>query len=406
MLKVMMVLPNFHGVTGDAINERRIALSIARHERVAKVYVFTLAGISQIRGPKANIHDGKLSVFTLPRAPSPFQLLFLLQLIAYGFFFATICVFLRAGRFVNTVYARDTFLAYALVLSRSVSGPVAVKIVAMTTREILSRQSGVVLRDLTRRLGRAVETYVIRNADAIFTVPGSLRGELQRIRGHDTRIVELHQPVPVERLSQSPPLWPKESGYRVGYIGTVAPMHSVDVIVKAMGIVQRTVHDARLLIIGDGDPRDLSHVSELMRASGVTGSIILRIPEEAMPGVYRSLDVVLIPRSDLLGDVVPLKFVEAVVAKVPVILTRCESIRRLLSGSGVEDITLIEHNDPQDWADGIRRMVMDKELRVRVSNTLFQYLEPYLQLHTGEMAAARFVNTAEQLMGLRTSGHN
>ncbi len=153
------------------------------------------------------------------------------------------------------------------------------------------------------------------------------------------------QPIPIELFSEFQPTLGAKDGYLVGYVGTISPTHSADIIVRAMSLVQKEIPSTRLLMVGDGDPRYISYIIKLMTELRVKGSITLRVPENEMPRIYKSLHLLVIPRSQLLSDVLPLKLVEAIIASVPFVATKTKPIHQLLIGSGVEDLMLV-HGRP------------------------------------------------------------
>ncbi len=59
--------------------------------------------------------------------------------------------------------------------------------------------------------------------------------------------------------------------YLVGYVGNLSPIHSVDVAVKAMNLVQKKIPCAQLLIVGTGDPKDVCFLNNLMTQLHVEG---------------------------------------------------------------------------------------------------------------------------------------
>jgi glycosyltransferase involved in cell wall biosynthesis len=291
---------------------------------------------------------------------------------------------------------RDSWLSFGFVSLKRFLRPVAVKVVTITTDEAFFNGSKIYHQALTARLGYSLEVYVIRNADIVFTVPGSFSERLARIRGRSKGIVELPQPVPIELFKESQPMLDSKDEYLVGYVGGLAPIHSVDVIVKAMHLIQREMPNTRLLITGDGDPRYVSYITELMAKLKVKGSLMLRIPESELCRIYKSLHLLVIPRSQLLNNVLPMKFIEATVANVPVVATKTKALYQLLTGSGVEDKMLVSSNDPHSWASRIKELLINDDLRLSISEVMSKYLKPYVELHRPEAIAEKFLNSIKQ----------
>jgi glycosyltransferase involved in cell wall biosynthesis len=395
MARILMLLSSFHGATGDAVNERRIVQSLAQHEAVRMIYVFAVAGIHQAMYARSDVQSRKVRILTFLRMPSPHLISLLPQMILYGFFFALVALFLKCARIVDSIYVRDCYLGYGCVSIRRFVGPVAVKTVSIITDELLFKARSSAWDGLTRAVGWAVENYVIRNANIVFTVPGGFSKRLRRIRAQANGIVELPQPIPVKLLSVDEPIRHLRNEQLVGYVGAIAPIHSVDLMVRAVSLAQADMRNLRLVIVGDGNPRDLADTIGLIRVLGVRASITLRARETDMPNVYRSLDLLLIPRSDLLKEVVPLKLLEAAVAKVPVIASRGDAMYQMLKGSGIEDIVLIDSVDPHIWAEKIKALLLDGELRLHIAKRMSECLRPRIDMHTYEAVAEKLVNSLE-----------
>ncbi|MCW4025660.1 MAG: glycosyltransferase [Candidatus Bathyarchaeota archaeon] len=387
-----MILEGFHGLVGNAVNERRIATSLASHKRVEHVSVIAISTIQSIMQPREPVNTEKMDTITLPRIPAPCPFFYMLQLVIYGFLLSSIAVFLKLTRSFDVIYIRGTWLAFGFVTLRKILGPVAVKIASISSDHLYAGKKSLFKRIATN-MGWSLEKYLIKNADTIFSIPGFVN-VIAKIRGNDNHIVVLPQPVSFELFSRPTPIssLPKKE-YVVGYVGNLSPVHSVDVVVEAMSLVQKVVSNSQLLIVGTGDLRDEARVSKLMKRLNVKGSLILRVPEKEMPAIYNSLDLLLIPRSKLLNNVVPMKFVEAVVANVPIVATKTDAITDLLSGTGVEEYMVVDENEPQSWASKIQRLLVDDDLRFKIVKTVSEHLNVYVVSHKPEVVAEQMLSS-------------
>jgi glycosyltransferase involved in cell wall biosynthesis len=393
---VFALLPAFHGTTGDAVNERRTVRAIAQESGTEAVYVFAITGMAEIRHSRERAKNSKISVFTVPRVPLPSccQLCLIVQFVLYGFVFGIIAILMKACKLIDVLYVRDAYLAFGPVSLRRILGTVAAKVVSTATDEMLFERKRVALRDLTVRLGHVLESYVVRNAGIVFTVPGSIGGRLAQTRGRSEGIVELPQPIPT-MFHMRRRLRKRHDQYVVGYVGYISRLHRVETVIRAMQLVQREIPRARLLVVGEGDPSEVAQMRGLIKALGVKGSIRLRIPENMMPDIYKSLDVVVIPRSEMLGDAVPMKLLEAVVAKVPIVASKSSAISRLLAGSGVKDLVLVGDDEPGRWASTIRSLLTKEGRREYVVGAMSRHLRSRLELHRPEAVGKRFLAALE-----------
>jgi glycosyltransferase involved in cell wall biosynthesis len=337
------------------------------------------------------MRNPKISLWILPRIPSPHPAIYVAQLVGYGFFFAFVSVLLKKLKAIDIVYVRESWLAFGFVSLRSLISPIAAKVPFNCAKETFGEHkngfAGVYVR-----LAAQLERYAIMNADFLFTAPGSSQ-KLIQIRGDERGVTELRQPIPLDFFGAHSLGTYNKKEYVVGYVGDISPNHMVDVVVRAMRLVQNELPNVRLLLAGDADPGNLLKIIQLMNNLKLENSVMLRVDESNIPKLYESMDLVVVPNIRSLGrsGAVGLKFVEAVAANVPFVASRTVALQNLLAGSGIEDVVFVDSDDPREWASKIRALMMHHDLRQHVATVVSSHLKSYLESHRPEAVAATFI---------------
>ena len=178
-----------------------------------------------------------------------------------------------------------------------------------------SREGG-----LRYRLTRALETGVVRRADAVTTICEGLRGDLIARGVPADKITVIPNAVDIERfplLEGRDPVLERELGLKgkavLGFIGSFYAYEGLPLLVQAMPAILRAQPDARLLLVGGG-PQE-AELRALVAELGLEGKVIFtgRVPHDEVSAYYSLVDVFAYPRLSMrLTDLVtPLKPLEA-----------------------------------------------------------------------------------------------
>jgi phosphatidylinositol alpha-mannosyltransferase len=156
--------------------------------------------------------------------------------------------------------------------------------------------------------------------------------------------------------ARPPDMQPNER--HVLYVGRLEPRKGVEHLIHAMAAVQRTRHDARLVVVGGGPDRE--SLERAAHDAGITATFAGRVPDSELLGYYQSADVVCSPA---LGDEsFGLVLLEAMAARKPIVATRIAGYTELLEGTGAA--RLVEAGDPAGMARAIAEL-LDNPVRAR-----------------------------------------
>lgn len=154
--------------------------------------------------------------------------------------------------------------------------------------------------------------------------------------------------------------------YTVLHFGRYIPLHGLETVVRAAGILEKKGAACRFLMVGDGEER--GKIQELVCQLGVR-SVEFRDPEPParLAETIRQADLCLgiFGETGKAGRVVPNKVYEAMAAGRPVITGDSPAAREFLR-DGV-DCLLCRRGDPAALAEAILRLRGDRTLSDRLA---------------------------------------
>ncbi len=192
---------------------------------------------------------------------------------------------------------------------------------------------------LRYRLSKALETFVMRHADAIVTICDGLRDDVVSRGVEPDRVTVVGNAVDRTLLEESgqlesaPEIFQSLRDRRViGFFGSFYSYEGLDLLISAVATLNRTHPDIALMLLGSG-PEDDSLRSQAKRLGiGDHVTFLGRVPHERIAAFYRHIDVFVFPRRPMrLTDLVtPLKPLEAMAAGALVIASDVGGHRELI----------------------------------------------------------------------------
>jgi PEP-CTERM/exosortase A-associated glycosyltransferase len=219
------------------------------------------------------------------------------------------------------------------------------------------------------RVIRALETFVMRRADAVGVISRGLAVEVQRrgISAHkifqspngvDTAIFH-----PVARAPELTTRWNLAGQTVIGFIGSFYRYEGLDVLVKAWARIAGDLPNAVVLLVGGGEMA--AALQAQARRLGVDSRIIFAgsVPHSEVIRCYSVCDVLVYPRKSmrLTELVTPLKPLEAMAMGKAVVASDVGGLRELISdrSTGV----LFPADDAEALAEVLREVVRRADLR-------------------------------------------
>jgi len=375
-IKIMFVVPNIIGFSGDAVNERQLARALSRYSIVA---VYSLLPILRIRELKrATYLKDFRRVVVIPVVGFPYFVGAILTLFA-GFLYALVAILYRP----NIIYVRSSILALPFLwLKKLHKAKVIAKIVALIEDEIRgigNLRSLMLDVKLFLWINSSAERYVLLNADRIAVPSPLLYIELCKRRAIKNPRPPLIVPpgVNLEEINRlmksvkSAKITKKEE-FTVGFVGLIEWWQGVDILVKSLHLLKYKCAEInnhiklKLLIVGDGPLKN--KVEKLCRELNVNCEITGFVSHENALKLMSSIDVLVLPRlrTSTTESNVPIKVIEAWALGLPIITTKHKVFEALGLKDGEELIYCKPH--PLSVAEAICRLIKDPSLRTKLSS--------------------------------------
>ncbi len=221
-----------------------------------------------------------------------------------------------------------------------------------------------------RKLGKlaGVKRWLLRHAcSAVVAVSTSTREALVSFGLPPEAITLIQNGVDTERYSPG-----RDSGLReelgleagdllVGAVGNIRIPKAYDILLKAAAIVLPHVPNCHIAIVGQGDEAAMRPLLELSASLGLTGRCHFLGFRKSTPELYRNFDVFV---SSSRSEGLSLAFLEAMASGLAVVATRSGGPQEVIEpeASGV----LVPIENPEALAEGLRRTLLDAELRTRL----------------------------------------
>ncbi len=233
------------------------------------------------------------------------------------------------------------------------------------------------------RLSRALETFVVKRADAVVVICEGLKSELigRGVEAGKITVVpnaladNLFAAPAVERVASVRERHALTDAKVIGFFGSFFEWEGIDCLLKAMPIVLETVPNALLLIAGGGrQERFLRQLSNDLR---LDDSVVFagRVPHSDISAYYNAADVMAYPRlpDRLTNMVTPLKPLEAMAQGVPVVVSDVGGHKELVD----DDRTgfLFEAGNHEDLAKRLVDVLSDRSCTEQVAARALEHVQ-------------------------------
>lgn len=174
--------------------------------------------------------------------------------------------------------------------------------------------------DLRYRLTKAMETYVLKHADAVTTICEGLRKDMLTRGIAADKITPIPNAVNVEQfqlITHKDEQLAAQLGLQgkkvLGFLGSFYAYEGLDLLVAAMPAILKQVPDALLLLVGGGPQQQA--LEQQIRELGLEQHVVMpgRVPHSVVNSYYSLVDLLVYPRKSmrLTELVTPLKPLEA-----------------------------------------------------------------------------------------------
>jgi glycosyltransferase involved in cell wall biosynthesis len=268
----------------------------------------------------------------------------------------------------NVLYERHGYMGFGgVIAARMLRIPLILELNGNIVREI--DQRGLNLSPVQRRLGRWITVQTFLAADRIVVVSNALKEVLERelhIPGEKISVVQNGVNIELFEMNQDTQDTRARYGINgshiVSFVGSFEPWHGVDLLVSAFREVVHRIPDSKLLLVGDGQQKDMT-IRETKRL-GLEDRVMFlgRLPQDQVASILGISHVVVAPYpfeySDIVGS--PLKLVEYMASGKGIIASTAP-IHEIIE-NGVTGLR-VPPADAIALAEGIIRLLENDSLR-------------------------------------------
>lgn len=223
------------------------------------------------------------------------------------------------------------------------------------------------ISNLIVKMYASVERYVMRHADAVIgTGPGLVENAKKAMgssrAGRACQINDIPSSLAEANPSETAAIHAKctrnANDIIIGYVGSFAVYQGIDLLFGAIPLVVKEIPTARFAIIG-GSPAEVAERRAQLSEAGCpnAASFLGFVDPDKLPNYLSAFDILLSPR--ISGMNTPLKLLDYLKAKVPIVATDCEANRLILDKRTAELTPLT----PDGFAAGIIRLCRDASRR-------------------------------------------
>ncbi|MBH9536988.1 TIGR04063 family PEP-CTERM/XrtA system glycosyltransferase [Novosphingopyxis sp. YJ-S2-01] len=218
------------------------------------------------------------------------------------------------------------------------------------------------------RLIKALETRVVRHADAVAVICEGLRSDLIA-RGIDPQKITVSPNGVDLDLFGTPPRRDAalasrlllDDGPVIGFIGSFYDYEGIDTLIDALGPLRERVPGTQLLLVGGGPCEQVLRARALGSNASRAIRFVGRVPHEEVERYYSLIDVLVYPRKRmrLTELVTPLKPLEAMAQRRLVAASDVGGHRELIDHGRTG--TLFAADDPNALAGAVAKLLRDRE---------------------------------------------
>lgn len=218
------------------------------------------------------------------------------------------------------------------------------------------------------RLSRALETWVLRRADAVTTICDGLRRDII-VRGIPAaKVTVIPNAVDIERF---PLLGAGDDALRerlglagacvIGFLGSFYAYEGLDLAIAAMPAIRQQIPNAKLLLVGGG--REEARLKAQVARLGLEPCVLMigRVPHDEVECYYGLVDLLAYPRRSirLTETVTPLKPLEAMAQGKMLVASNVGGHRELIRDG--ETGFLFAPDNPEALAAAVHRAIAARD---------------------------------------------
>jgi glycosyltransferase involved in cell wall biosynthesis len=224
---------------------------------------------------------------------------------------------------------------------------------------------------LSMRAYAILDRFVLKSFDKVIAVSGVPSSILRRSRLAPNKIAIIPNGVDVERFDLAAPSLRKQlasdGAPLVGFVGRLVPDKGGEILLRAAQNVLSARPNVKFVFVGNGPSR--KRWEALATELKIERQVVFVGARDDMPGVYASLDLVVLPS---LIESLPMCLLEAMAAGKPVISTCVGAVPQLITSDEIG--LLVEPRNVEALSSAILRVLENQEFAFRLGKNARQHV--------------------------------
>lgn len=268
----------------------------------------------------------------------------------------------------DLLYERYAYLGVAsAVASKLWKVPLVVEINYTSDSDLAVRSRSRLLTFLTK----ACERFIFKNATVLLPVSTKLGEELVALGYPQSKILVSPNAVDVSSFIMNQirtdnvreRLFPKAQDVVIGFVGSFAPWHRVDLLIEAsLSIAGSVDRNIGLLLVGEGENKE--RIRSQLSATPANLTVVFTgfVPHKILPEYIEAMDIAVMPHSNDYGS--PMKVFEYMAMGKPVVAPDFGPLRDAIEDGS--DGVLFSPGNIDELKALLRRLVMDPSMRAKI----------------------------------------
>jgi len=242
--------------------------------------------------------------------------------------------------------------------------------------KLVSTCHGYVDDTLAMRMNEKLNRFLLRRYHAVAAVSEEVRDILIRSGVPAKTVSVVHNGIDCDAFVGAAPSLSREgASFLVGFVGRLVPLKNPEAFLTLARDVVSEIPNARFAFVGEGSER--SKLESMRDQWGLNHSICFVGFRQDMPGVYASLDALVLPS---IHEGMPMTILEALAAATPIVATRVGAVGAVVT-HGQTGI-LVTPGNQRELYSAVMSILQDRDLARRLGITGQRWVKEHFSHQT------------------------
>lgn len=247
------------------------------------------------------------------------------------------------------------------------------------------------LDSMALRVYKVIDCVSLRRFDQTVAVSETIAGILRDYGVREEKIATIANGIDLSPFHGATPTLEhlrRGKGLMVGVVAQLMFRKGQGELLRAIPSILKQAPDTVFVLAGDGP--DKKNYENMVREMGIEKNAYVLGKRKDMPGVYASLDVMILPSFD---EGMPMAILEAMASAKTVIGTPVGDVPKLVLHEKTGLMT--KAGNVEEITSSLLRVIQDDSLRQKLANNAFEWVQNNF---TADAMAAKYLNLYERVL--------